>query len=88
MNGRQRSLRGLALALAVLTLAAVVWTTLAPGAGRGTAPEQVLAGMLPALDGGAARAAAPAAAACYTIDTSRPEWLGRSTYLPVVLREY
>jgi hypothetical protein len=24
---------------------------------------------------------------CYTIDTSRPEWLGRFVYLPVVQRD-
>jgi hypothetical protein len=25
---------------------------------------------------------------CYTIDTSRPEWLGWDVYLPVVLKGY
>jgi hypothetical protein len=28
------------------------------------------------------------AQACYTIDTSRPEWLGLRVYLPIVLKAY
>ena len=80
MAGTQRSLRGLTLMLTVLILGALAWIALAPGAGRGVDSERALAGALPPLD--------ERAAVCYTIDTSRPEWLGWVTYLPAVLREY
>ena len=79
----QRRLRPLALVLIALVLGAVVCATLCHVPGRGRSPAVALAGDLPSVDARAARAAA----ACYTIDTSRPEWLGGWCYLPVVCRE-
>ena len=84
MRKRHQWLRGLALALTVLVLGTVVWGALVPGASGQRVPERAVAGALPDTHDGASRGAA----VCYTIDTSRPEWLGRSAYLPLVLRAH
>jgi len=64
-------------------ISTAIWIALIVTLLVGTLGTAALASQAP----GAAADRVPAARqACYTLDTSRPEWLTRHFYLPIILR--
>jgi hypothetical protein len=66
-----------------IRISTVIWIALIVALLVGTLGTAALASQAP----GAAADGAPAGRQmCYTLDTSRPEWLTRHFYLPIILR--
>ena len=74
MKTRIRTIRIAMLALVLLVLGMMMVTAQGAGLDRSSIQAE------PVLD------SAPENSACYTIDTSRPEWMRSVIYLPVITK--